>query len=277
VLALLGEYGKSSDSSLLLTKMSDGVRNDVARLAGARFVSTSETEAGRRLAETLVKQLVGGDTITARFLFSEFFEFPSTFKIWLATNHKPYVKGTDHAIWRRIRLISFNVTISPEEEDKELLAKLRAELPGILAWAVRGCLEWQRKGLDVPEEVTVATAEYREDQDFFGAFIEDAASSTQKLRRHRKSCSPPMCHGARRTATRRRPTDGFFGHSLPTGASKNIETIAPATAWAFGWHGLEREQLRSPPNQREEPMSLSPQSQSPRVPTKSRQINNLIS
>jgi putative DNA primase/helicase len=173
VLALLGEYGKSSDSSLLLTKMADGVRNDVARLAGARFVSTSETEAGRRLAETLVKQLVGGDTITARFLFSEFFEFPSTFKIWLATNHKPNVKGTDHAIWRRIKLIPFNVTIAPEEMDKELPAKLRAELPGILAWAIRGCLEWQQKGLGVPGEVTAATADYREDQDFFGAFIQD--------------------------------------------------------------------------------------------------------
>jgi putative DNA primase/helicase len=173
VLALLGEYGKSSDSSLLLTKMSDGVRNDVARLAGARFVSTSETEAGRRLAETLVKQLVGGDTITARFLFREFFEFPSTFKIWLATNHKPNVKGTDHAIWRRIKLVPFEVTITAEQMDKELPAKLRAELPGILAWAVRGCLEWQQKGLGVPEEVTAATAEYRENQDFFGAFIQD--------------------------------------------------------------------------------------------------------
>jgi putative DNA primase/helicase len=173
VLALLGEYGKASDSSLLLTKMGDGVRNDVARLAGARFVSTSETEAGRRLAETLVKQLVGGDTITARFLFSEFFEFPSTFKIWLATNHKPNVKGTDYAIWRRIKLIPFDVTITPEEVDKELPVKLRAELPGILAWAVRGCLEWQQQGLGVPEEVKAATKEYREDQDFFGAFIED--------------------------------------------------------------------------------------------------------
>ena len=169
----LGDYSRSADSSLLLTRKSDGIRNDVARLAGARFVSTAETEAGRLMAETLVKQLSGGDKVTARFLYSEFFEFNSQFKLFLATNHKPVIRGTDNAIWRRIKLIPFEVTIPEKEQDKSLPQKLRAELPGILAWAVRGCLRWQTDGLGQPEQVLTATQEYREEMDTLGAFVKD--------------------------------------------------------------------------------------------------------
>jgi putative DNA primase/helicase len=170
---LLGDYAKTADSSLLLIKNGNSIRNDVARLAGARFVSTSETEAGRILAEALVKQLTGGDTITSRFLYREFFEFTSQFKVFLVTNHRPQVRGVDNAIWRRIRLIPFDVTIPDEELDKDLGEKLLGELPGILAWAVRGCLEWQEKGLGMPPEVSAATEAYRQESDLLGAFIED--------------------------------------------------------------------------------------------------------
>lgn len=151
----------------------DGVRNDVARLVGARFVSTSETEAGRHLAEVLVKQLTGGDKIAARFLYSEFFEFDARFKLFLTTNHKPIIRGTDNAIWRRIRLIPFEVTIPDEKQDKELPRKLRSELPGILAWAVRGCLNWQKRGLGQPERVSETTEAYREEMDVLGAFLKE--------------------------------------------------------------------------------------------------------
>jgi putative DNA primase/helicase len=169
----LGDYAKSADSSLLLTRSSDVVRNDVARLSGARFVSTSETEAGRHLAEVLVKQLTGGDKVTARFLYSEFFEFDARFKVFLSTNHKPVIRGTDNAIWRRIRLIPFEVTIPEEEQDKDLQGKLRSELPGILAWAVRGCLRYQEYGLGQPEKVSAATQAYREEMDVLGGFLKD--------------------------------------------------------------------------------------------------------
>ena len=171
--ALLGDYGRTADSALLMRHNNDGVRNDVARLAGARFVSTSETEAGRHLSEVLVKQLTGGDTVAARFLYSEFFEFSAQFKVFLSTNHKPQIRGTDNAIWRRIRLVPFEVTIPEEEQDKELPTKLRAELPGILAWAVRGCLRWQKYGLGQPEKVSTATEAYRQEMDVFGAFLKD--------------------------------------------------------------------------------------------------------
>lgn len=171
--AVLGDYGRTADSALLMHQNHDGVRNDVARLAGARFVSTSETEAGRHLAEVLVKQLTGGDKVAARFLYSEFFEFDAQFKLFLTTNHKPVIRGTDNAIWRRIRLIPFEVTIPEEEQDKDLPRKLRAELPSILAWAVRGCLRWREYGLGQPKKVSAATESYRQEMDIIGAFLKD--------------------------------------------------------------------------------------------------------
>ena len=178
----LGDYARSADSSLLLTRKSDGVRNDVARLAGARFVSTAETEAGRQMAEVLVKQFTGGDKVTARYLYSEFFEFDAQFKLFLATNHKPVIRGTDNAIWRRIKLIPFEVTIPENEQDKSLPQKLRRELPGILAWAVRGCLRWQKDGLGQPEPVSVATQEYREEMDTLGAFLKDRCITQERAK-----------------------------------------------------------------------------------------------
>jgi putative DNA primase/helicase len=173
VRAGLGEYACTADSSLLLAKTHDGVRNDVARLAGTRLVSTGETEAGRYLAESLVKSLTGGDRVAARFLYSEFFEFDAHFKIVLATNHKPTIRGTDNAIWRRVRLVPFSITIPEKEQDKSLPQKLRRELPGILAWAVRGCLKWLQQGLGQPAEVIAAMQAYREEMDVLGGFLKD--------------------------------------------------------------------------------------------------------
>jgi putative DNA primase/helicase len=169
--ALLGDYATQAEFTTFLARTSDSVRNDIARLAGARFVSASEAEGGRPLAEAVVKQMTGGDIVTARFLFKEFFEFRPDFKVWLAANHKPSVRGTDHGIWRRIRLVPFAVTIPPEQRDKRLPEQLRAELPGILAWAVRGCLAWQREGLGVPPEVLAATESYREEMDVLAGFL----------------------------------------------------------------------------------------------------------
>jgi putative DNA primase/helicase len=173
LLQLMGDYGKSTRTETLLSKKYDGIPNDVARLHGARLVAAVESEAGRRLAEALVKQLTGGDTICARFLRREFFEFRPTFKVWLAVNHKPTVRGTDHAIWRRIRPIPFTVTIPDEQQDKTLDDKLKTELPGILAWAVRGTHLWLQDGLTPPEAVKQATQTYREEMDVLGAFLRE--------------------------------------------------------------------------------------------------------
>lgn len=171
--SLLGEYATQAEFSTFLLSGHQTVRNDLARLVGARFVSAGEVDQGRRLAESVVKQITGGDRITARFLYSEHFEFTPSFKLFLAVNHKPTIRGTDNAIWRRIRLIPFTVTIPPDERDRDLTLKLSDELPGILTWAVEGCLCWQKDGLGEPEVVRAATRDYQEEMDALADFFAD--------------------------------------------------------------------------------------------------------
>jgi len=166
-------YSQHMPTETVLTQKQTSIPNDVARLRGARFVTAIEAEAGKRLVEALVKQLTGGDRVTARLLYSEFFEFVPSHKLYLAVNHRPIIRGADHAIWRRIRLIPYTVTIADEDQDKHLGEKMAAEREGILAWLVRGCLQWQREGLGAPEAVKNATAGYRAEMDVLGGFFAD--------------------------------------------------------------------------------------------------------
>jgi putative DNA primase/helicase len=172
-LAMLGDYARQVTSELLMVKHHEAHPTERADLFGRRFVATIETEQGKHIAEALLKQLTGGDKITARKMKQDFWEFEPTHKIFLAANHKPVVRGTDHAVWRRIKLVPFTVVISDEEKDPKLPDKLKGELPGILAWAVRGCLEWQRYGLGEPDEVRQATAQYQAEQDTVAAFLSE--------------------------------------------------------------------------------------------------------
>jgi putative DNA primase/helicase len=169
----LGDYARNTDVETLLIKKYQGVGNDVAALKGARFVSAAEVEKGRRLAESKVKQLTGRDTVTARFLFGENFDFKPEFKLWLSTNNKPVIQGTDDAIWDRIRLIPFKQRFEGRKADPKLPDKLRDELPGVFAWMVEGCLEWQEHGLEEPETVTEATKQYREEMDTLASFLDE--------------------------------------------------------------------------------------------------------
>jgi putative DNA primase/helicase len=170
---VLGDYAMATPTETLMEKPVGAIPNDVARLKGARFVTASETRAGCRLAEATIKQLTGGDTIPARFMRAEFFEFRPEFKLWLATNHRPVIRNTDRAIWDRIRLVPFVVRIPDKDIDRELGAKLAVELPGILGWAVEGCRRWLTEGLGMVADVASATASYRRDSDLIGQFIED--------------------------------------------------------------------------------------------------------
>lgn len=174
---VLAGYAQRTPTDTLLAKDTSGISNDIARLKGARFVVASEVEEGKRMAESLVKQMTGGEKMTARFMRAEYFEFTPHFKLWVGTNHKPVIRGTDQAIWRRIKLIPFNVTIPPEERDKNLLNKLRREMPGILNWAVMGCMDWQKNGLGEPEEVIKATNDYRSEMDVLTRFITDCCTT----------------------------------------------------------------------------------------------------
>lgn len=166
------DYGADVAADTFLDRDRRDSSNDLARLAGVRFVCASEIDEGKQLAESLIKSITGGEAISARFLYREYFEFVPQFKVWIACNHKPRISGDDHGIWRRIRLIPFRVTIPPEEQDRELLDKLRAEMPGILNWMVEGAVAWQKHGLDPPAAVLNATATYKAESDAIGEWID---------------------------------------------------------------------------------------------------------
>jgi putative DNA primase/helicase len=182
--ALLGPFAQVAPLSLLLEPKHgrSNIPNDVARLAGVRFVVTSETPEHGRLSEATIKALTGNERLTGRFLNREFFDFEPTHKVLLVTNNKPVIRGQEHAIWRRIALVPFAVKFwRPEElppqgsplQDKHLVETLLKELPGILRWAVDGCLAWQCDGLALPKIVQAATSEYREEQDILKPFLDE--------------------------------------------------------------------------------------------------------
>jgi putative DNA primase/helicase len=173
VASAMGEYARQTESNTFCQQKHDGVRNDIAALKGARYVIAIESKKGKRLDEALVKQLSGGDTVAARFLFQEYFEFKPEFKIWWAFNHKPRIDDTTQSVWDRVKLIPFNIVIPLEERDKDLPAKLVKELPGIVAWMVNGLREYRNIGLAEPAEVTVATQEYQAEQDRLGDFLSE--------------------------------------------------------------------------------------------------------
>ncbi len=168
---IMGDYGRQAKSDTFIKKKETGANNDIARLVGSRFVSAIESEDGEQLSEAFVKQITGGEPVLARFLRQEFFEFIPEFKVFFTTNHKPVIKGVDEGIWRRIRLIPFNLQLPKEKRDKKLPEKLSLEMPGILNWAIEGCLKWQQSGLNDPEIVMKATGDYKEEMDILGPFM----------------------------------------------------------------------------------------------------------
>lgn len=171
---LLDGYAQSTSSDTFMQKKNDTVNNDIARLKGARFVSAIEMEEGKRMAESLIKSMTGGDKLVTRFLYGEFFEYIPQFKVFLAVNHKPIIRDTTKSIWRRIKLMEFTNTFTEQERDRNFPAKIMAtELSGILAWAVQGCLLWQQEGIQDPDRIREATQEYRAEMDSFAHFFEE--------------------------------------------------------------------------------------------------------
>jgi putative DNA primase/helicase len=181
---LFGTYMIKATSALYtLDRHGKEPETEIARLVGKRLVTGAETEEGPRLAESRVKDITGGDTLTGRELYCPAFNFIPTHKLWIYGNHLPDVRGTDRGIWRRIMLIPFDVQIPDEEKDPNLPSKLLLELPGILNWAVKGCLEWQKSGLGTPPAVLEATAEYREEEDEIGEFLSQCCYQGGKVER----------------------------------------------------------------------------------------------
>lgn len=168
---LLGDYAWNMPFSTIELNQRASIPNDLAALVNRRFVIASETNDGTRLNEARIKSLSGCDPITARFLHGEFFTFEPVGKFWLAANHKPVVRDDSFGFWRRLRLIPFTQTF---QVDPTLAHTLRSEGPAILGWAVRGCLAWQSQGLQPPDSVLAATAEYQADSDPLRTFLDAA-------------------------------------------------------------------------------------------------------
>ena len=171
---ILGDYATNAPMDTFMETRTDRHPTDMAGLRGARFVAAIETEQGKRWAESKLKNLTGGDKISARFMRQDFFEFFPQFKLFVAGNHKPAIRNIDEAMKRRLHLIPFTITVPPERRDKNLQQKLLAERDGILAWAVQGCLDWQRHGrLKPPQRVVDATEEYFEAEDALGRWLDE--------------------------------------------------------------------------------------------------------
>lgn len=182
VATILGDYATSAPMDTFMEARGDRHPTDLAGLRGARFVSAIETEQGRRWNESKVKAITGGDKVSARFMRQDFFEYTPQFKLVIAGNHKPAIRNVDEAMKRRLHLIPFTVTIPPDRRDGRLMDKLLTERDGILAWAVEGCLAWQREGLDPPACVVSATEAYFDEEDAIGDFLDEEAQRHPQAR-----------------------------------------------------------------------------------------------
>jgi putative DNA primase/helicase len=187
-----GEYAITIDPKILTSKDHDEHPTELCDLDGPRFVNTVEVDDGKKMAKGLVKRLTGGtDAIRARRMRRDPYQFDPKFKLFLAANHKPVIRGTDHGIWRRIMMVPFEYTIRDDEKDKDFDKKLLAEKAGILAWCVRGCLEWQLGGLKPPKSVMDATSDYRKDMDSIQKFLDQRCELGPD-----KECKYPALYGA---------------------------------------------------------------------------------
>ena len=238
---IMGDYGSHVEPSTFeenIFENAGGAREDIARLKGTRFISTIETTEGHKLAEDLIKKMTGDRLITARELYQSSVTFQQTYKIWFGTNHTHKIKGTDNAIWSRVRLIPFERVFTPEEQDSNLLNKLMAEAPGIFNWMLEGCLLWQHSGLlpVTPDKVTKATTDYRLDMNTLQQFISDCCvlgadksiSAKELYKIYTNWCSESGEKAESKT---------LFGKRL--GASKNnLQTVRIGDKNIYTWRGI---------------------------------------
>lgn len=185
--AILGPYAANTPTETLMARQKGngggGPSSDIARLRGVRFLTAAEAGEGSRLDEELIKQVTGGDTLTARYLYGEEFEFRPQFALWMTGNYRPTIRGTDRAIWRRVRLVPFQYSVPPERQDRDLMQRLvREEAAGILAWMIAGCQRWREKGLCPPPEIMAAVHAYREEMDEFGLYVDERTRRVEGAR-----------------------------------------------------------------------------------------------
>ncbi|MBA7561289.1 hypothetical protein ES695_07260 [Candidatus Atribacteria bacterium 1244-E10-H5-B2] len=242
---ILGDYAISTPFDTFLSKIGSHIPNDLARMRGARLVTAVEAGEGRKFNEAILKSVTGRDKITARFLRQEFFEFSATFKLWLATNHKPTVREFSPAYWGRIRLIPFKLIIPEEERIPQYEEILLKEKEGIFNWMLEGCKRWKEEGLKVPEEIKEATEQYKDQMDIMAEFIEDccienrlAQATTKKLYIAYKD----WCEESKEKEINKRA----FGRRLEERGYKAIRIGSPKQERGWGGIDLKGEEQRLP-------------------------------
>lgn len=209
---MMGEYAKEMTFETILQKPNEtNHRADLADLVGARFVRASEGDRGRRLSEAVVKVMTGEDKITCRRLYSDFFSYRPTFKLWLASNHRPRISGQDYGIWRRIHLIPWTQQVTPEmrRAHPNFEQELRQEINGVLRWAIDGLIDWLADGLRPPDTVRAATAAYQKDMDWIGGFLDDCCELNPMLQIPNAALYARYCEWAKQAGEMQRSQRAF--------------------------------------------------------------------
>ncbi len=231
---LLGDYSKAAASQTLVAKGSTSVGDDLVDLVGARFIPVSETEEGEALAEAKIKQMTGGDVLKARPLYGKYIQFEIIGKILLATNSLPSINNTDHGIWRRIQAIPFNRTFTAEQQDKDLGSKLTKELPGILNWAIQGCLDWQDQGLNPPQVVLDQVATYKTEMDSIAQFVEQECSLEPETKYPASKLYEAYRHYCQAIGRKPQSTNAF-----KKALDKITNVYQSRTSSGMQWHGIQ--------------------------------------
>ena len=237
---ILGDYSAQVMIDTLMTRRaqeSNASLADLADLRGARFVTTSETEAGQRLAEGKLKYLTGMSEIKTCRKYENPVTFPPTHKIFMDANHRPIVRGSDAAIWTRLKLIPFTVSIPDDEIDKSLLNKLKAEAAGVLAWMVKGCLEWRQGGLDEPDEVKASVDTWKSEDDPYKEFFEDECEFDPSYSAAVSTLWPRFSDWAKQNGIRYPSKSGLYERLHARGCTKGV--AQPALGKQFRcWKGI---------------------------------------
>lgn len=237
ILDALGDYAMVAPPRLLMLRRHEPHPAELADLFGRRFVACLESGQGSRLDEEMVKRLTGGDHVKARFMRQNFFEFAPTHKLFVATNHRPRIRGTDSGIWRRVRLWPFNVQIPAHEQDTELPEKLRRERAGILRWIVEGTMAWRRSGLNEPPEVIAATETYRNDSDVMAGFVSECCLTGDAHRADGVELWDTFTRWAERSGERDRPSKREFREALVEHGFAPLPEKHPRTRRVM-YHGI---------------------------------------
>ena len=218
---VLGEYAMKAPAGMLMTSRGEKHPTELADLFGKRLVAICETGDGQQLDERLVKELTGGDTIRARKMRQDFWEFEPSHQAVLVTNHKPIVRGNDHGIWRRLRLVPFTVTISEDQKDLQLKEKLKVEWPAILKWLVQGCLDWQHDGLQAPAEVLQATDEYKVESDTLAIWMDENCEVSESAECKASDAYQDYCHWCDLSKENRMSQKRFGGRLTDKGFTRD--------------------------------------------------------